>query len=78
MLCCYRPTITKTTQLFCRVPGSSFVNLVTIVFVIMAARAPAPAKEPPIFQGRPQDDVVEWLQDYEDISENNHWAQRRN
>ena len=51
-----------------------FVNLVTIVFIIMAARTPAPAKEPPIFEGRPQDDVIEWLQEYEDISEYNHWA----
>ena len=40
----------------------------------MAARTPAPAKEPPIFEGRPQDDVIEWLQEYEDISEYNHWA----
>ena len=41
----------------------------------MAARAQAPAKEPPVFEGRPQDDVIEWLQEYEDVAEYNHWNQ---
>ncbi len=38
------------------------------------ARAQAPAKEPPAFEGRPEDDVIEWLQEYEDTADYNHWT----
>ena len=33
----------------------------------MAARAQVPLREVPMFEGRPQDDVVEWLQEYRDV-----------
>ena len=40
----------------------------------MAARAQVPLREVPMFEGRPQDDVVEWLQEYRDVSDFNNWT----
>lgn len=39
-----------------------------------AARPVVQAREPPIFEGRPQDDVVEWLHDFGEIAEFNQWT----
>lgn len=33
------------------------------------------ARDPPLFEGKPHEDVVEWLQEYEDTAEFNQWSQ---
>lgn len=45
------------------------------------APAPAPviqiqrrAKDPPCFEGKPQDDVVAWLVEYQDTADFNMWT----
>ena len=40
----------------------------------MAARAQVSLREVPMFEGRPQDDVVEWLQEYRDVADFNNWT----